>query len=752
MDTMDMKATPSGQEKEREREKKEDEENDKHKQQQQQQQQQQPLQNKSKDVPAPGPGPGPAPAPAPADESSTLLDGEEKELSGHSDQNAGGGGEKDGSENATIPLVGGLGCDYVSRVLSTFAPQEAVREIQEKTQVHDARYNPVFGLLQQMGLERAEVSKILLSSIIQALLRNIQTLTQEENMLDLLEASFIYIRIPELRSIPIAVLERLKSVPNNFLKQLSADRAVFNDLPQSVQRQVWELDKSLLQQHVSPYIHCYVLERATTLSCLNMNEENPNKQFLGMSVPSVYRQTYRNGSASLKKVTSIIDKSNKIYKYIVNLCLTLYRESEKPFMSKDEQAYCSFRSQLLMALHDSVNELRTVDPCHRLAWTLDAAIKERSCEQKRLHELMQIFNPYDRKNRKKMRFSRSIEDGGGSTSQPDESTVLGEMGMILRDPPVYFFLARQALKRLEHVVEAQTMPRDDSALTFLSRLLQIASNCRFMLREKSFKFLKVDEGLMRDFYPRLGASLVDRKLLKAGKQLDVKALDQYALGEWLVSHHVNHNVAQVVYQVFVIDCLAKSNFEVAQQALMTIASVLPKITSKAMVEWSPFMYSLAERLQSLVQSKAIDTKGDVWELAVDRILIKAINSEVEVHKHVLLLIQVASSQLSTDDVIRYLETMLDLSEKSRKRFKKKQIKLLQNEEENGYNVGSPPGQTFIGPDRNLLAKRRSNQDVNDGVYESYRQLVNKSKTEPFHVLTEENAPKLFEYLKPTVES
>ena len=110
---------------------------------------------------------------------------------------------------------------------------------------------------------------------------------------------------------------------------------------------------------------------------------------------------------------------------------------------------------------------------------------------------------------------------------------------------------------------------------------------------------------------------------------------RYYLGEWLYSHNVTHTVGQVVYQVFVIDCLAKNELDIGQQALMTIASVLPKITSKAIVEWSPFMYSLAERLQSMVKAKAIRVTDDLWKLAVDSILVKAVHCEVEVHRHVL---------------------------------------------------------------------------------------------------------------------
>lgn len=44
--------------------------------------------------------------------------------------------------------------------------------------------------------------------------------------------------MPEMRDVPLAVMERLEVVPGLWLKQLAADKDIFKDLPRSVQRQV----------------------------------------------------------------------------------------------------------------------------------------------------------------------------------------------------------------------------------------------------------------------------------------------------------------------------------------------------------------------------------------------------------------------------------------------------------------------------------------------------------------------------------
>ena len=63
-------------------------------------------------------------------------------------------------------------------------------------------------------------------------------------------------------------------------------------------------------------------------------------------------------SPALKKLVAMVGGSFTIYKGIVDLCAAKYRDSEGLYVGLKETAYCSLRSQLLMAIHDSgANEL-----------------------------------------------------------------------------------------------------------------------------------------------------------------------------------------------------------------------------------------------------------------------------------------------------------------------------------------------------------------------------------------------------------
>ena len=54
----------------------------------------------------------------------------------------------------------------------------------------------------------------------------------------LLQASFPYLGISALRMVPIAAMQAMKDVPQQFLRQLGHDKEVFDILPQRVKHQV----------------------------------------------------------------------------------------------------------------------------------------------------------------------------------------------------------------------------------------------------------------------------------------------------------------------------------------------------------------------------------------------------------------------------------------------------------------------------------------------------------------------------------
>ena len=247
------------------------------------------------------------------------------------------GGHQSAAFQSSLALIGPLGRDYVTNVMSTQGPAEAVRDIQSKTALADARCGPLFDLLRQMAKGRAETSRLLLESVIQVLLKRARAIDDEDILGELLDASFRFVNIPELKAVPMLALERMSRVPHMYLKQLSADGDIFAKCSPSVQRQVWELDKGKLQEHIRPLMHAYAQEQTTVESWLGMvtihgprGRQGPggfmrpaSKQGgrggQASTASNTARQALRGASPALTKTFDVTQHSKKIYKTICAL-------------------------------------------------------------------------------------------------------------------------------------------------------------------------------------------------------------------------------------------------------------------------------------------------------------------------------------------------------------------------------------------------------------------------------------------------
>jgi hypothetical protein len=76
------------------------------------------------------------------------------------------------------------------------------------------------------------------SASVSRIVGRVTTTTTTTTVTQVLEASFSYIKLPELRAVPLAILNRLNPIPAAILKQLSDDPELFDTLPARVQPQV----------------------------------------------------------------------------------------------------------------------------------------------------------------------------------------------------------------------------------------------------------------------------------------------------------------------------------------------------------------------------------------------------------------------------------------------------------------------------------------------------------------------------------
>ena len=309
-------------------------------------------------------------------------------------------------------LVGGEGGDFVAQTLSTAEDVgEAIRRVQQVGGMADsADAEPLLGLLGQLGMTRAEVYRSVLDDATESLLARVKSGSMKQGaLLSLLDASFRYVAIEELRAIPLAALERLNPVPSSYLKNISRDIELFRRLPVEVQRQCWELRPTLLRRHAAPVAAAFADEIATVvrnLECdialapLNRLEnwsvyapgaEPPdrNETAAAKIAPGLPRKSLRAASASVQRLRKIVGSSKALYLNVIGVVRAHYAEHGDPSM-------CALRSQLLMACHDNeLTDLCASDRCYKLAWLADACVRDRCLDGRRVAEMCAIVKQLD---------------------------------------------------------------------------------------------------------------------------------------------------------------------------------------------------------------------------------------------------------------------------------------------------------------------------------------------------------------------
>jgi len=547
----------------------------------------------------------------------------------------------------------------VAAVLSSTDPRSALREVAEAGGLGDrTRAAPLLGLLDALGVSRADAHRAVLSAASARLLSRIEAGDASPPALAaLLAASFPYIGLPALRAIPLAVLDRLRPVPPAFLQQLAADRDLFADLPPGVQRQVWELDRSLLASHAAPLVAAYAGETGTLLRALDAGEWVGGGGGRGGGAPSssasarpprAPRRLQRAGSPALKKLVAMVGRSPAVYRGVCDLIAARVREAPGLVTAPRTAGAAALRSQLLMALHDAgggaATDLAAGDPVHKLAWTLDACGRDGVLDERRAREVAAWFGPLDAPpppasgpppRSRKGGSKRARPDGGdaesaggpggggggrggpGGGGPTGRARALCDAALVLRDPSTLRLLAHQALARLSVCVleEEVAAPGEDERLAFLTRLLQVGAGVRGRLRDAAAGgkaaaaagiFPAADPDLMRTLYPTIAGWILEGEL--GGEEEEEEEQEggggaSAASGPpipppdpALAALLARDEVARLVTQTHALARVAAGDARGAAPALAALSDAFGAGSEGSAPEWAPFAAALAKSL------------------------------------------------------------------------------------------------------------------------------------------------------------
>ncbi|KAJ8957082.1 hypothetical protein NQ318_007295 [Aromia moschata] len=363
------------------------------------------------------------------------------------------------------------GPNYLKHALTSCTdPLKAIEEFQVTNGILLPSLRPMLPLLDLHGVRRLDFHMSVVEELREKLISHINEIGKQEGkerdhkLRELLVKSFPVVKVKAMRPI---VLVR--------------DRELYNDTDTEVKRQIWKDNQSLFGDEVSPLLSQYISEKENVL----FDHTNLSTQFFGPS-PKVRRQ-----GQVVQKLAHMIGNSVKLYDMVLQFLRTL-------FLRTRIVHYCTLRAELLMALHDlEVQDIISIDPCHKFTWCLDACIREKNVDIKRSRELQGFLD--------------NVKRG--------QEQVLGDLSMTLCDPYAINFLATSAIKILQHLIHNEGMARDNTILILLLRMLALGLSAWVMIDSQDFKEPKLDSQVVTKFLPALMSLMVDDQVRQLSAKL-----------------------------------------------------------------------------------------------------------------------------------------------------------------------------------------------------------------------------------------
>lgn len=356
-------------------------------------------------------------------------------------------------------------------------PLKAIETFQVENGILLPSLRPMLPLLDLHGVRRLDFHTSVLEELREKLVSRINELGSKEGrerdkkLKELLIKSFPVVRVKALRPVVMSILRNTAQIDDKYLRILVRDKELYMDTDTEVKRQIWRDNQSLFGDEVSPLLSQYIREKEHIL----FDHTNLTNLFF-MPSPKVRRQ-----GEVVQKLANMIGTSVKLYDMVLQFLRTL-------FLRTRNVHYCTLRAELLMALHDlEVQEIISVDPCHKFTWCLDACIREKNVDIKRSRELQGFLD--------------NIKRG--------QEQVLGDLSMTLCDPFAVNFLASSAIKILQHLINNDGLPRDNTILILLLRMLALGLSAWVMIDSQDFKEPKLDSQVVTKYLPALMSLMVD---------------------------------------------------------------------------------------------------------------------------------------------------------------------------------------------------------------------------------------------------
>ena len=390
-----------------------------------------------------------------------------------------------GLEDLGIP-----GGDYLRESLTNCSdPLAAIEEFQTENGILLPSLRPALPFLDLFVIKRLDFHNSVLEELSENLTSRISELASSEQkdrftiLQSLLEKCFPVIKVKNLRPVVMAILKHLPTIKDQYLSKILDDKELYSEAAVEVKRQIWQENQALFGDEVSPLLSQYIKDKENSL----FNHEHSSLTFF-LPTPRTRRQT-----DIVQKLADMVGRNVKLYDMVLQFLRTL-------FLRTRNAHYCTLRAELLMALHDQeVNEICSVDPCHKFTWCVDACIRDKFIDSKRSRELQGFLD--------------GIKKG--------QEFVLGDLSMILCDPYALNTIALSMMKALQHCVNNDILPRDNIDVVLLTRMMALGLGAWDMIDSQLFREPKLEISLIIKFLPMVTSMMVEDQMRGlAGRPLE----------------------------------------------------------------------------------------------------------------------------------------------------------------------------------------------------------------------------------------
>ncbi|KAG9407198.1 hypothetical protein AC1031_001898 [Aphanomyces cochlioides] len=381
-----------------------------------------------------------------------------------------------GGNEATASMLGSNGGSILLDILRTAAqPEEAIISFQKQYGLKEDTHASL-QLLDLLGCRRSEMHSKLLETMVATMLKRIQSKhTSEAQLQKLLELTFPYLEVRELRAIPIAVLAAQQSTPSLYLHELCDhdNRALLEHLPIHVKRRIWNIDPHEFRLEVDKVVASYIQQKRNQL--FKDASPTPFDLHIPSNHPHLSPEERRKQDAVLESLVDMIGDSSDLYLQCMDMLRAIAAAGAIPghetTTSPKDYIYLApflgtLRNDVANIQRDRATPLVRTDPLHKFIWFLDLAVKRGTMDGNQLTELLLVV--------RKLRLRDLPRKDNGTAVPPNKETLLKLVDQLSKADSRKIF-AEPVPDDVEGYRDVIKHPMDISTLRHKAQQLQYVS-------------------------------------------------------------------------------------------------------------------------------------------------------------------------------------------------------------------------------------------------------------------------------------